>query len=187
MNQPHETAPPSPKHEAFFAENIFECGIGWVIAARFKANGQRVEVGIFCVDVGCLGVKKAFLEETIPEIYRSKILDHYASDHPMVPIAFCCARKLVDGAVRYAERLGFGPHPDYKKAHRVFGGIQVEDCLEEFIFGRDGKPFYMRGPSETEARAKQIVLQLQKRCGEGNYHSVVPLGTVDELNRLFET
>jgi hypothetical protein len=29
---------------------------------------------------------------------------------------------------RYAQDLGFVPHPDYKKAARVFGGLRAEQC-----------------------------------------------------------
>jgi len=44
-------------HEALWPKDLFEQGIGWVIVARFKQAGQRVEVGIFLVDMGCLGGK----------------------------------------------------------------------------------------------------------------------------------
>ena len=40
------------KHEALWPKELFEQGIGWVIVARFKSAGQRVEVGIFLVEEG---------------------------------------------------------------------------------------------------------------------------------------
>ena len=42
--------------EAFVAPDLFECGIGHLLVSRFKSNG-RVELGLFLVDVYCLGVK----------------------------------------------------------------------------------------------------------------------------------
>ncbi|MHB8522691.1 MAG: hypothetical protein ACYDH9_18290 [Limisphaerales bacterium] len=172
-------------HEAYYAKDIFESGIGWVILARFKSGGQRIETGVFCVDAWCLGVKRAAFDEWSAQSYRSQLLDHYFSRFPMTEIAPCCARKLVETATAYAARLGFAPHPDYKKACRVFGGIRAEECRQEFVFGKGGKPFYMRGPGETEARARQIVRQLDQCCGAGNYDYAIALGTVEELNRQF--
>ncbi len=182
MNAAIPPTNPLPSHEAYYASDIFEKGIGWVVVARFKSGGQRAEVGVFCIDTWCLGAKIAHLDDTTPEVYRSRILGHYAADFPMVPLAPCCARKLVEGAVKYAANLGFAPHSDYKKASRVFGGIQPEACTEAFTYGKDGKPFYMRGPSETEDRARLIVAHLARRCGEGNFDYFVRLGTVAEIN-----
>ena len=44
-----------PTFEALWPKDLFEKGIGWVIVARFKSAGQRVETGVFLVDVFCLG------------------------------------------------------------------------------------------------------------------------------------
>ncbi len=98
----------------------------------------------------------------------------------------CCARKLIEQAIQYAQELGFAPHPDYKKAARVFGGLHVEECAEHFTFGREGKPFYRRGPRETEEQARRIVWRLEKRCGAGNYHYLVGLGDSKDLSRIFD-
>jgi hypothetical protein len=72
-----------------------------------------------------------------------------------------CARKLIEQATDYARGLGFVPYPDYKKAARVFGGLRAEQCGQHFTFGRQGKPFYCRGPRETEEQARRIVWQLE--------------------------
>lgn len=82
----------------------------------------------------------------------------------------CCARKLVEDAVEYASKLGIPPHPDYKKGCRVFGGISVADCDQEFEFGNDGKPFFMQGPYDSPKKVARIMSLLTDRCGEGNFH-----------------
>ena len=48
---------PGARHEAIWPKDLFTAGVGWVIVARFKSGGRRVEAGIFLVDVFCLGVK----------------------------------------------------------------------------------------------------------------------------------
>jgi hypothetical protein len=98
----------------------------------------------------------------------------------MIPVEPCCARKLVEQAVAYAQGLGFAPHPDFKKAARVFGGLKADECGRQFTFGRDGKPFYCSGPNETEEQSCRIVTQLTRRCGEGNFHYLVGVGEMED-------
>ena len=173
-------------HEALWPKDLFEQGIGWVIVARFKAAGQRVEAGIFLVDVGCLGIKLAVYESGDRQDYLQRIRGHYETDFPMVPVEPECARQLVEQAAQYAQGLGFAPHPDYKKAARVFGGLNAGQCGRNFTFGREGKPFYCRGPRETEEQARRIVWQLEKRCGTGNYHYLVALGDAQRISRIWD-
>ena len=138
-----------------------------MIIARFKPKGQRVQAGVFPVDVFCLGAKLAVYEDCDLEDYRRRIRDHYQASFPMLSVESCCARKLVEQAVQYAQSLG-APHPDYKKAARVFGGVQAAQCARQFTFGYKGKPFYRRRPRESEARALSIVRHLERCCGRVN-------------------
>ena len=101
---------------------------------------------------------------------------------PWPPAEPACARKLVEQAADYARSLGFAPHPNYKLGARVFGGINAADCPLRFTFGKDGKPFYFRGPHETEAQAEAIVRQLEKHCGPGNFDYVIALGDGEQLD-----
>ncbi len=173
--------PPVPStHEAWWPSDLFAQGIGWVIVARFKSGGRRVEAGIFLVDVLCLGVKLAVYEDTDADDYHRRIRDHYTSDFPIVSADPCCARKLIEQAVAYAGGLGFGSHPDLKQASRVFGGLKTDLCQQQFAFGSDGKPFYRRGPRESEGHALRIVQHLGRRLGEGNFDYLVLLGDEGE-------
>ena len=175
-----------PKHEALWPADLSAQGIGWVILARFKSGGERVEAGVFLIDVLCLGAKLAVYEDCEVGDYRWRIRDHYQSSFPVVPTEPACARKLVEQAVQYAKSLGFAPHPDYKKAARVFGGLRAEQCTQQFTFGREGKPFYRRGPRETEEQARHIVEHLDRRCGPGNYDYEVLLGEAEDISRSLE-
>lgn len=185
MTLNHEIAPSAPRHEAMWPRDLFAAGVGWVLLARFKSGGQRVEVGIFLVDVFCLGVKFALYEMTDAADYRRRIRDHYANEFPMEEVSPACARKLVEAAVDYAAGLGFVPHSGFRKAARVFGGVAATACSQSFVFGHQGKPFYARGPRETEAEARRIVEHLHRRCGEGRFHFAVPLGEAEDITRVF--
>jgi hypothetical protein len=53
-------------------------------------------------------------------------------------------------------------------------------------FGYKGKPFYRRGPRETEEQARRIVWHLQQRCGSGNVDYSIMLGEAADIDRFFE-
>jgi hypothetical protein len=168
------SAPSRRPTEAFRSTSLFEKGTGYVSVARFKRTGDA-EIGIFLVDVFCLGVKDAFFLQYSPGEYREQVLERAFEAEGRTPMSPACARKLVENAVAYAAGLGFAPHSDYRKGCRVFGGIDAGECTETFVFGKDGKPLYIQGPNESSARARQIVAQLERRCGHDNYHFLMAL------------
>ena len=159
--------------EALRSAKLFDSGCGYLVVSRFKADG-RVEAGFFLLDVFCLGVKDAgFHRFNSVADYQESLLGRFFRDEDPVRMTPAAARKLAEDAVSYARGLGFSPGLDYKKASRVFGGITTADCDEEFVFGKDDKPFYIQGPWDPPARAERILRALEARCGEGGYHYIV--------------
>lgn len=153
--------------ESYFLDEIFEVGIGEVAVCRYKSGG-RVEAGIFLVDVFCLGVKDAaYLVFESEESFRNEFLNPQLPGAEARPGAW--GRKLVEEAVKYAGSLGFSPHSDYKKGARVFGGINASDCEAEFVFGRNGRPFFLQGPYESSTQIDRIHAVLTARLGEDGY------------------
>jgi hypothetical protein len=167
--------------EAFRSANLFESGCGYLVVSRFKADG-RVESGFFLLDVFCLGVKDAGFHcfNSIAD-YQESLLDRLFLDEVRERITPAAARKLTEDAISYARGLGFSPGVDYKKASRVFGGITTADCDEEFRFGKDDKPLYIQGPSDSPARVARILRALEARCGEGGYHYIVAADDFEAL------
>jgi hypothetical protein len=153
--------------ETYAAPDLFEIGLGEVVVCRFKNDG-RVEAGIFLVDIFCLGVKNAFFD-VFPseETFRNTVLVGSLAEAPVRPGAW--GRKLIEGAVNYAKSLGISPHSDYKKGAKVFGGIQAGECDEEFVFGREGRPFFIQGPDDDPATCERIHTALRIRLGEDGY------------------
>lgn len=171
--------------EAFHSPQLFETGIGYVVICRFKADG-RCEAGFFLLDVFCLGAKDGgFASFSSFRDFEENLLDRLFREGDPMRMTPAAGRKLIEGAVAYARDLGFLPGADYKKASRVFGGITAEACGEEFVFGKEGKPFYIQGPSESSERAEWILEMLDRRCGEDGYKYIVAadfddLGPQDE-------
>ena len=80
----------------------------------------------------CLGVKLALYKDCDVDDYRLGICDHYLSNFPMVGTEPCCARKVVEQALQYAQGLGFAPHSRlYKRPHE-----SLEDCERSSVCHR---------------------------------------------------
>ncbi len=164
-----------PIHECLIPSNLFELGLGSVLVTRRTPEGD-IAVSAFIVDVFCLGIKNTLF----------KVVSEYEYEHTMKPqiteshsgsefeiIHQTCARKLIDGAVMYAKELGFESHPDYKNTKHIFGDIDLSFCPVKYIYGKNGKPFYIRGPHETVSEAKKIINKLTRKCGEGGFDYMV--------------
>jgi hypothetical protein len=167
--------------EALRSAKLFDSGCGYLVLSRFKADG-RVEAGFFLLDMFCLGVKDAgFHRFNSITDYQESLIDRLFPNGDQVRMMPGAARKLTEDAISHARGLGFSPGVDYGKASRVFGGITTADCDEQFKFGKNGKPFYIQGPSDSPARVGRILRALKDRCGEGGYHYIV---TADDLEAV---
>jgi len=151
---------------------LFDRGMGEVVVTRRK-NRRQWELGVFLVDVFCLGVKNALFDVCDEGNER---LDRFFPEGVPEPLPGAYGRKLVEGAIAYAASLGFAPHRDCAKASRVFGGITAADCPETFVFGKEGKPLYINGPYDD---AEKIIRLLAARLGEENFSYIARLGEDD--------
>jgi hypothetical protein len=142
-------------------------GMGDVIVSRRLSDGS-IAAGVFLLDLDCLGVKDAFLRQLTPQAF-DELVASLGTSHSLIPVEAACARKLVEGAVAFAAELGFEPHKDYDAARRVLGDVDPAECTREFSYGRDGKPLYVPGPSDSPARIREVMATLERRVGAGNY------------------
>lgn len=158
--------------EAWRSAKLFEDGAGYVVVARFKLSGEA-EVGGFLLDVHCRGVKDAFLSKTWEADYERELLPKVFRDCEKLALTPACARKLVEDAVAYARRFALEPHPDYRLAARVFGGLNAADCAERFTFGRDGKPFYIQGPRDDDEFVREVITKLRTHAGPDGFDYIL--------------
>jgi hypothetical protein len=165
--------------EAFRSANLLDTGVGYVVICRYKGDG-RCEAGFFLVDTYCLGVKDGdFVRFSSAAEFEEELLARLFRHEEPIRMTPASARKLIEDAVAYAGGLGFAPGADYKKAGRVLGGITTAGCEDEFAFGHEGKPFYIQGPNESDARAQAIVRALERTCGADGYDYILAVGSDD--------
>ncbi len=156
------------RYEAYIGKDWSEHGLAHLVVARIRENGSA-DYGIFLVDIWCLGVKDAFGETNGLESDVRELVDERLPESMREPIHPSCAKKLIDGALAYAERLGFAPHRDFRKARRVLSGLDASLCPTEFTYGRDGRPCYVRGPDDSNERVDRVLAILDARLGEEGY------------------
>jgi hypothetical protein len=153
-----------PIVEALVPDNLWAEGIGNLVIARRMPDG-RLAVANFLVDTYCLGVKDAFCEVMSPVGYQVLLgeVNRVGRMKPVPPERFA---KLVLDAVEYARQIGFFPHPDYNVARLLLAGIDASAWTETFEFGKDGKPFYVQGPNDSNAKAATIAARVKAAGGE---------------------
>lgn len=163
----------APIYECLAPEGLFTLGVGSVVFARSMPS-QVLAVSIFLVDVHCLGVKDVAFAVLPPSEYEHK-LGWIRQNENLQSIDPSCARKLIEAAAAYAADLGFPPHKDYRTARLIFGDIDPEACPTEYEFGKDGKPFYVSGPHDSEAKSRKIVDTLMAKCGPDGFRYLIGL------------
>jgi hypothetical protein len=164
-----------PIHECLIPSNLFESGLGTAIVTRRTLEGD-IAICAFIVDVFCLGVKNALFKVVSENEYEHTLKPQIIESNNGIEfekIHQTCARKLIEGAVQYANDLGFNSHPDYKNTKNIFGDIDSNVCPVKYVYGKEGKPYYMKGPNESIDDSKKIIDKLSKKCGEDGFEYVV--------------
>ena len=54
--------------------------------------------------------------------------------------------------------------------------------MEQFTFGRSGKPLYIQGPFDSQARVRRILRALEAQRGEDGYHYIVAADDFEPLD-----
>ena len=163
-----------PVHECWEAVELFDDmrGIGSVLMTRKAEHGQIV-LGVFLLDVYCLGIKDAYIR-LMPEAQYRHQLEQIKRGQKLAKTSPERARKLIEDTEAYARELGFEPHKDYQGAKKIFGDIDSGACQDTFEFGRDGQPLYFAGPYDNERFRKRIIRTLTEKCGPDGFHYVMP-------------
>ena len=159
------------RYEAYINKDWQESGQAYVAVARLRDDG-RVQLGALLLDCWCLGVRDAvYVDDYSEGEYRDALQTHLPDDLRQ-PIHPACAKKLVEGAVEYAQQFGFAPHRDYKKVRRAFSGVEASACPETFAYGKDGKPLFVSSDEDRPERIKRVLSMLEAHCGKDGYHYI---------------
>ncbi len=165
-------------YQAYIQAEWEKHGIASLVVIRHRADGSA-DFGVFMLDLYCLGVKDAMAEFGLSKNDMRTMLEERLPPAYTLPFAPECARKLIDGAVAYAESLGFAPHRDFRKARKIISGIDASACERTFTYGREGRPCYMQGPDDSEERVDRVLGMLEARFGADGF-DFVAVDNVDD-------
>lgn len=151
-------------------------GMGHFVVARQRKNGTLV-VGVYLIDLYCLGLKDTFYSEfeDLGDLNK-KLIEASRGIVDFEEIESNLCFNYIYGAIEYAEDIGFQPHKEFKVTEYILD--EVDDI--EFVdieFGHKGQPMFIAGEDDN---VTQILATLDKTVGEGNYEYVLGEDFEDE-------
>jgi tetratricopeptide (TPR) repeat protein len=171
-----------PIVECLISDEWEDSGICNVIIARKHKSGN-LTVGVYLVDLYCLGVKDAHYEFNIdPEDYD------YVKLHngDLEECEYVLAHNVIYGALEFADEYGFKPHKDFAVAQYILEEDNEDVPLMEIEFGLEGMPCFLMGPYDDAAKIKSITATLNRTAGPGNFTIMDPDDTVDNEDFDFD-
>jgi hypothetical protein len=145
-------------------EALFEVGMGTVILTR-GGSSHQLTLGMFLIDTFSLGIKDVTFRPIEGFAFELLMAAANASS-PAVSVEPSYARKLLRDLAAWSQSIGFAPHRDFAVIERIFGDVSADDSDAVFQFGRDGKPVYISGPSESAEQVLERAAQVQKHLGD---------------------
>ena len=161
-----------PVHRCLSSSGWEETGVAQAFVVRQMPNLKYL-VGVYLVDVFCLGVKDTFVRfgfgyKEFNAFIRRSPMQFHEVDYEHV-------RSIVLGAAEYARQLGFEPHEDWANSKSI---IESERSFDrKFKFGKDGEPFYIQGPFDD---AKTIMTRLAPLVKQGKAHYLTLVDGFDD-------
>jgi hypothetical protein len=156
----------TPIRDCLISDGWAESGMATLTLTRGVGSGPLV-MGSFLLDTFCLGIKDV-LFRSIDSHEFSALRDTMDRAAPLSPVAPAYGRKLLRDLAAWATSIGFPPHRDFATVERLFGTVNADECTAEFRFGRDGRPFYMSGPSESPRQVRRRLEQFEERFGNAD-------------------
>jgi len=163
-----------PLHGCWINHNWLEEQAATIIVARKHVSGNVTYV-IYLVDLLCLGVKQTFFGYNDLESKLDDFLEQIGEDFDIEEIAYDLAHNIIYAAIEYAEEYGFEPCLEFRQTTKYLLEEDTDDIplIEVSCGDENGMPLYIQGEDDSLVRAKQVIAQLEKTAGEGNFHYIL--------------
>jgi hypothetical protein len=140
----------TPIQFCLLTEGLLQRGSGVMVLAR-GITTDHLGIGVFLLDSFCMGIKNVIFGRMGGQEFEAMIgtLEAEVAQDPVEP---SYARKLLRDLAIWAQAVGFAPATDFAVVERLFGDVSAEACDMAFQFGREGKPFYIQGLSDSPAQ-----------------------------------
>ncbi|HEY5326917.1 MAG TPA: hypothetical protein VIJ27_07950, partial [Mucilaginibacter sp.] len=159
-----------PIVECLVTEEWENVGICNIFIARQHITGNFT-VGMYLVDLYCLGVKDTFYQFNItPEDYRYLKRNNSGT----VKCEYALVHNIIYGAIEFAGDYGFKPHKEFSVSQFILEEDDEQVELMELDFGLDGLPCFVPGPNDDAAKIKSVTATLERTAGPGNFEILDP-------------
>lgn len=172
-----------PIGDCYITKNWKKSKLCNVIITRNHANGN-VTAGLYLVDLACTGVRDSAYQFNVPPAEIKALMTVLKSvDDTFIKVSYKLAHNIIFAGLEYAEDHGLKPYKEFTSTTRF---ILEEDndaipIIKIECGGDDGKPFYSSG-SDSPARVQQVLAQLEKTVGKGNYEYFLDEEAKDDYN-----
>jgi len=166
-----------PIYECLITLEWQEAAIANIIVSRQHRNGN-ITFGVYLVDLLCLGVKDSLWMFNVPRAELEKVKEDYLFEENFIECEYPLVHHIIFGAIDFAKQFGFMPYKDFAVSQYILE--KPDDDKIEFFdieFGEDGIPVVVTSFGEEP---KQIIAQLEKTAGKGNFKVVYTNGDFPE-------
>ena len=163
-----------PIGECLISMNWQEDGLAQIFIVREHSN-ENITVGMYLVDIFCLGLKDTFFRFNISTTEYEGIVDQVSQEMELIPVNYVLAHNIIYGAIGYAEDYGFKSHKDFTKTTQFI--LDEDDDNVELVdleFGHNGKPFLII--HDEDQPYMRYLHTLEETAGVGNFEYMLPIG-----------
>jgi len=175
-----------PLYQCLINDGWNDHGIAYIIVSREHINGN-ITVCSYLVDLFCLGVKDTFYRFNISKGEYDEMIKKYNENMPMSMVEYNLVHNIIFAALEFAEEIGFKPHKDFESITEYM--LEEDDekipLIDIACGGKNGKPYYIQGEMDSDAKARQILNHLDKEVGPNNYYYLLA-PELDEIDEDFD-
>ena len=154
-----------PIAECLISDDWEDAGICNILVSRSHKNGNFT-VGVYLVDLYCLGVKDAWYQFNISPADYDYMKNNLGN---LIECDYTLAHNVIYGAVAYAEDYGFKPEKGFDITQFILEEDDDHVELMELEFGLNGMPCYGYSPDDDPSEVKRIKATLERTAGPGNF------------------
>jgi hypothetical protein len=163
-----------PIYECTINADWRETGLAQVFVIRKHIN-ENLTIGLYLVDLLCLGVKDSHYLFNISQGEYQEMLSHSILQMETEKIPYELAHNIIYAGLEFAAEYGFKPHKIFNSVSKYILEEDTDDIeLIDIPCGHeeDEKPVFITGPGVDETTIKRVLAQLEKTAGPDNYYFI---------------
>lgn len=161
-----------PLEKCYIQEGWEEAKLCYIFISRKHTSGNFTFC-MYLVDLGCLGVKDTIYQYNVAaEVINELLVNMKDEGVCFEEIPYELAHNIIYAGIDFAKKYGFEPCRDFISVTSHFLDEDTDDIpyIDIDCGGVYGDPIYINSGFESPAREKQIIVQLEKTAGKGNYN-----------------